>query len=127
MKRNMILAKVYRLSSLIIMMVMLAVCLVFRWDLATTAAVLFMSLVISAPAVISLNAICWLLRKVEITISFAWILLLAAVPLLVVIPSLLLAGTLPGDPAFLAGLGIFCSYAGLFGYGNAIAQLFKSF
>ena len=119
-------ARVYQTSSIIILCVMLPLCLFFRWDHETTIAVLLLCLVVSAPAVISLNAICWLLKRVALSVAFAWVLLLAMIPLLVLMSAVLFVNTLPGDTGFLMVIGMGSAYAAIFGHGLSVAQLFKS-
>ena len=108
------------------MSIMVLICFIFKWEPEMTLAVALTCLVISAPAVISLNAICWILRRVQLSLVFAWILLMAIIPLLVVVPAVLLVNALPGDTGFLVVLGMLSAYTGILGHGVSIAQLFKS-
>ena len=126
METQQILGKVYRTSSVIIAASLFLICCFFGWQTEMIIMVLAYSLVISAPAVISLNAICWVLKRIQLPLAFAWMLLLAMIPLLVLVPAMLLVNALPGDTAFLLLLGMISAYAGIFGNGESIAQLFKS-
>ena len=126
METQQILGKVYRISSVIIATCLFLICWFFGWETEMIIMVLAYSLVISAPAVISLNAICWVLRRMHLSLAFAWMLLLAMIPLLVLVPAMLLVNALPGDTIFLVLLGMLSAYAGILGNGESIAQLFKS-
>lgn len=127
MKNDRLLAKVYRTSSLIILAVLLLICVLFHWSAWGMVPVAAASLVIAAPSMIALHLTCWLLRKLEISMQFAWMLLMALLPLLAILPAAMLADEVPGNAWFLSALGLACGYISLLGNGNAIVKTFKSF
>lgn len=126
MEKHKVLAKIYWSTSIMVMMVIMIICQVFNWGSSMMLTALTACLVMSAPAVIMVNAIHWILKRIVVEVAFAWILLLSSIPLLVAIPAILLADELPGDVSFLIVMGIISSYAGLLGHGLSITKLFKS-
>jgi hypothetical protein len=125
MEKHKILARIYWSTSILVMMLVMISCLVFNWKSSMMLSALTACLVISAPAVIMVNAIHWILQRVVVETAFAWIILLSSIPLLVIVPAILFADELPGDVFFLVVLGLISSYAGLFGHGLSITKLFK--
>ena len=126
MEKNKVLARVYGSTSITISVLILIVCLVFNWDKKMILSALTACLVLSAPAVIMVNAIHWILTKLLVEVAFAWIILFSSIPLFVVMTAVLLADKLPGDVLFLSVLGMISSYAGLLYHGLSITRLFQS-
>jgi hypothetical protein len=121
-----ILLKVYRSSSLVIVPVMLLVCLLFKWPVLTTIAVALASIVISSPATVSLHLMVWLCRKLKVEKAFAWMVLLASIPLLSLIAACLFADYVPGKVWSLLLLGMLSGYVGILSHGICVAQFFNS-
>jgi hypothetical protein len=120
------LSKVYRTSAIVIVSVMLLVCFICNWPLVMIGVVMLASLVISSPATISLHIMMWLSQKGNLEKGFAWMLLLASIPLLSFITAWLFADFVPGKVWFLLLLGMASGYAGILTYGISVSQFFNS-
>lgn len=126
MNKYKVLAKLYLSTNMTITIIVLATCLVFNWNINMMFAALNACFVMSIPAVILVSSIHWILKRIEVEISFAWILLLSFIPLFIVVPAILFVDQLPGDVFYLVVLGVVSSYTGLLGQGISITKLFKS-
>jgi hypothetical protein len=126
MKINFVLAKIYWLASAVACLSILVTCLLFNWNLTMMLFSITACLVISAPSVIVVNAMCWLLKRFQLAISFLWILILSSVPVLTMIPALIFCDELPGDVIFLLALGMTSSYVGILRHSQHLTLLFKS-
>lgn len=126
MNASRILSKVYWSSSAIISAAMLMACVVFEWDRERTIYTMMASLLLSAPALVSVNTFYWLLKKISLSTGFVWMVMMASVPVMVAIPALVFVNEIPGDSIFLLALGVLSCYAGILGQGNSIARLFES-
>ncbi|HEY0354850.1 MAG TPA: hypothetical protein VGC29_01520, partial [Flavisolibacter sp.] len=101
-------------------------CVVFEWDRERTIYTMMASLLLSAPALVSVNTFYWLLKKISLSTGFVWMVMMASVPVMVAIPALVFVNEIPGDSIFLLALGVLSCYAGILGQGNSIARLFES-
>jgi hypothetical protein len=126
MKTNQILLKVYLFSNLMVGSVLLFICLLLGYELKMILVALAGTLVISAPAVLMLHGMFWLLQRLRIAGIAAWILLLASIPLVASVPAYLFVSAIPGDLLVLTGLGMISGYAGLFSQALSISELFNS-
>lgn len=121
-----ILSKVYASAASIISTVMLLVCFFLGWNMNTTLYAIMVSILICAPALIIVHFSYWMVKRTEVNMSFAWMLMMAAVPLAVTLLCFIVANELPGDVAFLAAIGILSCYAGILSQAISISELFKS-
>ncbi len=121
-----ILAGLYIRSNIIIMICLLSLCYFFNWSREMMITTAFISLVLSSPGVLIVHAVAWLLKRLSISTGFAWILLLAALPLAVSVPAFVFEETLPGNELFLIALGMITSYAVVLSQGTAISRIFQS-
>ena len=126
MKTEMILMKVYKSSSMVIMPLMLLICLMFKWPLFMIVVTMIVSIVLSSPATILLHLMMRLAQKQTIERSFAWMALLASIPLLSFITAWLFADYVPGKVWFLVLAGMLSGYVGILSHGISVAQLFNS-
>jgi len=90
------------------------------------AVALLASLVISSPAMISLNLFVWLFQKIKLERGFAWMLLLSSIPVLSLCVAWLSADFVPGKTWFILLLGILSGYVGLAANFISVSQFFKS-
>ena len=127
MKIYIILFKGYAASVLTVGAILLCICILLGYDPLLTLHVLSASIVISAPPVVALNSILWILGKVRLGNGASWILLLASLPLLSVLPASMFVRALPGDQLVLTGLCIISGYAGIFSQAISITKLFNAF
>ena len=118
--------KVYKSSSMVIMPLMLLICLVFKWPVFMIAVTMIVSIVLSSPATILLHLMMWLTQKRTIERSFAWMFLLASIPLLSFIIAWMFADYVPGKVWFLLLAGMLSGYVGILSHGISVAQLFNS-
>lgn len=126
MKIKSILTKVYWSSSMVIALVMLSLCLAFKWPVTLILLAMLASVVISSPATISLYFMIWLSQKRMLERSFLWMVLLASIPLLSLIFAFLFADYVPGKVWFLLLLGMLSGYVGILSNGISVAQFFNS-
>lgn len=126
MKMQMILTKVYRSSSLVIVAVVLLLCLICKWPVFMIMVAMLASIAISSPATISLHLMMWLSHRVNLEKGFVWMMLFASIPLLSLITAFLFAHYVPGKVWFLLPLGMLGGYVGIFTQGFAIAKFFNS-
>ncbi len=126
MNHNIIFARVYVRSNLVILGTLLSLCYFFNWPKELMLATAVISLVVSSPGVLIVHAIACLLRKWTISTGFAWIMLLAALPLAVSIPAFVFEEFLPGNTVFLIVLGMLTAYLTVFSLATAISKLFHS-
>jgi hypothetical protein len=126
MKLNKILSKVYRTSSIVIVPVMLLVCLLCKWSVLMIIVAMLASIVISSPATISLHILAWLSERRKFERSFAWMVLLASIPLLSFVSAWLFADFVPGKVWSLLLLGIASGYVGILSHGISVTQIFNS-
>ncbi len=126
MNKNIILSKVYSASSAVIVVVMLASCIICKWSPIMITITVLASLVISSPALFSLQILLWLSEKMQLQKGFAWTLLLAFVPPLALIISWLMADFVPGKTWLLLLLGVFSGYVGILTHGISVTQFFNS-
>ena len=122
---QMILTKVYRSSSLVIVAVVLLLCLICKWPLFMIMVAILASVAISSPATISLHFMVWLSHKLNLERGFAWMILFASIPLLSLIAACLFAHYVPGKVWFVLPLGMLGGYVGIFTQGLAISKLFN--
>jgi hypothetical protein len=126
MKINFVLAKIYWLASAVASASILVICLLFKWNTSMMLVSMIACLVISAPSVIAVNAMCWLLKRFQLAVSFLWVIILSSIPVLAMIPAFIFCDELPGDVIFLLGLGMISCYAGILRHGQHLTQLFKT-
>lgn len=100
----------------------LLLCLWCGWNFTTAATAALLSGGLTLPMVLLLHGWLLLVRRVRLAPSFAWMLLLGAVPLMTILPAWLLAPALPGDLPLLLSLGWGASYAGILSQGLTITQ-----
>lgn len=77
------------------------------------------------PVLFWLQACLWLVKKYGLAPAFTWMLILAALPLLLIVPAYGLAPLLPGDGLPLLLIGLFLSYAGILGEAIRIQSLMQ--
>ena len=123
---NEILVKIYKVSSMVIMPIIVSLCLVCKWPLTMIVNAVLASIVISSPATISLQVFAWLFKKMRVEKSFMWMLLLASIPLTSLIIAWLFADFVPGKIGFLLLLGMLSSYVGILAQGISVSQFFNS-
>lgn len=126
MKMQMVLTKVYRSSSLVILPVILLLCLICKWPSLMIMAAMLASIAISSPATFLLHFMMWLSHKLSLQRSFVWMLLFASIPVMSLVAACLFAAYVPGKVWFLLPLGILSGYVGILSHGFSIAQLFNS-
>ncbi len=126
MNHNIIFARVYVRSNLIILGTLLSLCYFFNWPAELMLVTALISLVVSSPGVLIVHAVTWLLKRWTIPTGFAWIMLLAALPLAVSIPAFVFEESLPGNTMFLIVLGMLAAYVTVFSQGRGISKLFQS-
>src|SRR4051812_36267747 len=97
MKTYSILFKVYAASVLTVGAILLSICILLGYDLVLTLHVLSASIVISAPPVLALNTILWILGKIRLGNAASWMLVLGSLPLLSLWPASMFVRALPGD------------------------------
>jgi hypothetical protein len=125
MKQYAILFKVYSASVLTVGAILLSICVLLGYDLLLTLHVLSASIVISAPPVLALNTILWILAKVRLGSAASWMLVLASLPLMSLLPASLLVRALPGDQLVLMVICVLSGYAGIFSQAISITKLFN--
>ena len=125
MKTNQILTKVYRASAMVIASVLLLACIIYKWPLLMIAIAMLASIVLSAPAMLSLQLLLWITQKVKLERGFIWMVLMAFIPLLALLVAWLFADYVPGKTGFVMLLGMASGYAAILSYGIPIAQFFK--
>jgi hypothetical protein len=125
MKTYSILFKVYAASVLSVGVILLFICILLGYDAMLTLHVLSASIVISAPPVLALNTIFWILGKVKLGTTASWMLVLGSLPLLSLLPASMFVRALPGDQLVLMLLCIISGYAGLFSQAISISKLFN--
>jgi hypothetical protein len=125
MKTYAILFKVYAASVLSVCGILLSICVLLGYDVMLTLHVLSASIVISAPPVLALNTIFWILGKVKLGSAASWMLVLGSLPLLSLLPASMFVRALPGDQLILMLLCIISGYAGLFSQAISISKLFN--
>jgi len=123
---NEILVKIYKVSSMVIMPIIVSLCLVCKWPLTMIVNAVLASIVISSPATISLQVFAWLFKKMRVEKSFMWMLLLASIPLTSLIIAWLFADFVPGKIGFILLLGMLSSYVGILAQGISVSQFFNS-
>jgi FtsH-binding integral membrane protein len=125
MKTNSILTKVYSASAMVIVSVLLLACLIYKWPLLMVAIAMLASIVLSAPALVSLQLVLWLSQKIKLERGFVWMVLMAFIPLLALLLAWLFADYVPGKTGFLMLLGMASGYVAVLSYGISIAQFFN--
>ncbi|MGZ5286853.1 MAG: hypothetical protein ACXWV0_04945 [Flavisolibacter sp.] len=123
---NTLFARLYISANIIIMICLLSLCYFFNWPKEMMVVTAIISLVVSAPGVLLVHAVLWLLKRLTLSTGFAWIMLFASLPFAVSIPAFLFEDTLPGNEIFLIILGMMTAYAVVLAHGMAISRLFKS-
>ena len=126
MNKQIILSKVYSASSAVIVLVMLTTCMLFKWSPLMSTLTVLASLVISSPALFSLQILLWLSERIQFQKGFAWMLLLALIPPLALISGWLMADFVPGETWVLLLLGIFSGYVGILTHSISVTQFLKS-
>jgi hypothetical protein len=126
MKLNDILLRVYGSANLVVASVLLLVCLCLGYQPRLVAVELSTSIIICAPPVVALHLVVVLVQRTGIRVSAAWTFLLAAIPLLALIPAHFFAPLVPGNTLVLAALAMLSSYAGLLRHGLSITDLFNT-
>src|SRR5690242_95309 len=106
METNQILTRVYSASAIVIASVLLLACIVYKWPLWMIAIAMLSSIVLSAPAMVSLQLLLWISQNVKLEKSFIWMVLMAFIPLLALLVAWLFADYVPGKTGFLMVLGI---------------------
>jgi hypothetical protein len=126
MNTNRILTKVYRASAMVIASVIGLACLVCKWPLFMIAVALLASVVLSSPAVVSLQLMVLISKKIKLERGFVWMILMACIPVLALLVAWLFADYVPGKTGFLLLLGIVSGYVGILSHGISVAQFFNS-
>jgi hypothetical protein len=124
---NKVLLHVYRASAVSTGCFVIVACLLLKWHPAAVITALVASLAISAPALVSVQAALWTMKRIRTTRAFLWMLLMASIPLFALVPACLLADAVPGKTWFLVVLGVGSGYIGMLAQGGSIAQLLNSF
>ena len=123
---EMVLTKVYRSSSMIIVPVLLSLCIICKWPVLMIVAAMLASIAISSPATVLLHFMMWLSHKINLQKGFIWMMLFAFIPVMSLVAALLFAAYVPGKVWFLLPLGMLSGYVGILSHGFSIAQLFNS-
>lgn len=126
MNKHQILNRVFKKSSIVIVPIVLATCLVFKWPATMLLAAFLAAIVISSPAMISLNLFVWLFQKIKLETGFVWMLLLSSIPVLSLVVAWLSADFVPGKAWFVLLLGMLSGYVGLATNFISVSQFFKS-
>ncbi len=126
MKQNDILLRVYASANLIVFSILLLVCLCLGYNEKLLLVELSASIPLCAPPLIALHLVFTLVQRTGLRGSAAWILLLAALPLLSLLPAYFFAPLVPGNVLVLAGLILFSSYIGLLRNGTSIMKRFNT-
>jgi hypothetical protein len=126
MSHHNIISRVYFSSASTISVLMLVVCMFCGWRFSSTIFAITGSLLICAPALLVVNIFYWLLTRIEMQKSIVWIIMMAALPLMVAIPAFVFADQLPGNGIFLAFIGLISCYAGILSQALSISDLFDS-
>ena len=127
MKINTILLKVFGLAGGALGSVLLFICILLGYNWKLCFFILMLALLMSAPLVMLLHLVFGILKRVRLSGAAAWIILLAAVPVLAFIPAKLFVNWIPGDIAALTALGVVSGYFGILAQGISISELFNSF
>ena len=122
-----ILTKVYKSSSMVIVPVMLLLCLVCKWPALMIGAAMLASVALSSPATVLLHFMMWLSQKINLERGFVWMVLFASIPLMSLVAACLFAAYVPGKVWFLLPLLIISGYVGIFTQGLSITKLFNSY
>ena len=125
MKTNQILTKVYRASAMVIASVLLLACIIYKWPVMMIAIAMLASIVLSAPAMLSLQLLLWITQKVKLERGFIWMVLMAFIPLLALLVARLFADYVPGKTGFVMLLVMASGYSAILSCGISIAQFFK--
>jgi hypothetical protein len=126
MNKNRLLIRVYGSSGVIIVSIILAICLLYNWPIVALANAVLASVVISSPALVSLQVLLWLSQKADMEKSFAWMLLLAFIPPLALLVGWLLSGFVPGKTGFLLLLGSLSAYTAVFAHALSVSRFFNT-
>lgn len=126
MNKHQILNSVFKKSSIVIVPIVLVTCLVFKWPATMVLVAFLAAIVISSPAMISLNLFVWLFQKIKLETGFVWMLLLSSIPVLSLVVAWLSADFVPGKTWFVLLLGMLSGYAGLATNFISVSQFFKS-
>jgi len=121
-----ILLKVYKISSLLIVCMVLLTCLLFEWPLSMIVLAVFAATVLASPALISLQIVIWLYHRINFEKTFTWMLLLSFIPLLSLVLASMFADFVPGKVWFILLLGMFGSYIALGKHAVSVSQLFDT-
>lgn len=123
---QMILTKVYRSSSMVIVPTILFLSLICKWPALMIVAAILASIVISSPATVLLHFMMWLSHRTNLQRGFIWMMLFAFIPVMSLVAACLFAAYVPGKVWFLLLLGMLSGYVGILSHGFSIAQLFNS-
>lgn len=126
MRQDNILLNVYKISSLLIALIVLLTCSLFRWPLSMIILAVLAASVIGSPAVISLQIVIWLYQRIHFERIFMWMLLLSVIPLLSLIAAWLFADFVPGKIWFILLLGMFSSYLAISKHAVSVSKLFNA-
>jgi hypothetical protein len=124
MKDYKILLKVYTVSSMLILLIVLFTCLLFGWPFGMIALSLFASMILASPALISLQVVICLCQRINFENTFLWMLLLSFIPLLSLAAAWMFSDFVPGKVWFLLLLGMLGSYVALGIHAVIVSQLF---
>jgi hypothetical protein len=127
MKFHRILSKVYSLSTVVVVSIIMLACFVCKWSLLMTASAVLASTIISSPPAISLHLLFLLAQKIRMEKSFVWMVLLASIPVSSLIIGWLFADSVPGKLWFLLLLGMLSGYAAILMNSISVSQSFNSF
>jgi hypothetical protein len=126
MNKHQTLSKVFKMSSMIIVPIVLLACLVCKWPVTMIVIALLASIVISSPAMLSLQVFVWLFQKTTFERGFIWMFLLSSIPVLSLIVAWMFADFVPGKIWFVLLLGMLSGYVGLLTNGLSVSQFFNS-
>lgn len=126
MKQNDILLRVYASAHLIVLSILLLVCLCLGYSEKLLLVELSASIPLCAPPVVALHLVFLLVQRTGLRGSAAWMLLLAALPLLSLLPAYFFAPLVPGNVLVLSGLILLSSYIGLLRNGTSIMKRFNT-
>lgn len=114
------------MSSVVIVPIILSACLVCQWPVTMIIIAMLASIVISSPAMLSLQVFVWLFQKIKFERIFIWMLLLSSIPILSLVVAWLFAEFVPGKIWFVLLLGMLSGYVGLLTNGLSVSQFFNS-
>lgn len=123
---NKLLLRMYASSTAVITIIIMVACWLLKWPSTLTLMVFFACLVFSFPFVLALHFLFLLASRIRLSAIFFWMVLLAAIPVLVFIPAEFFEPLLPGRLSFLILLGMVSAYVAVVANGKILAHFFNS-